>query len=707
MRKKQLFALLLTGALSVGMVPAAAYAADASALSIEGEAASEEGGGDISSEPTDTPEEGGQQDGGNEGGQDDNGGEATPTPEDPTPAEPTPTEEPQQTPPPEEQEGNLPETKEGAVTPTPEVLQAGNGTVFIDQTSYASLAAAFAAVPDSTDTTAQPTKIVISGDLEISGTIDVPANKNILVAAATAGTTISRADGFTGDMFSVSGGTLQLGANSGTGEGDAAVPAGNLTVNGTTDGTNPVEGTIVAVTGGTFALLDNVTLTGSITSGNGGAVRNTAGTVVLMGGTITGNTAAQGGAVYSEGVIGIQGTVKVKENKKSDAITESNITLKGAGVINITGALADSELGVAVLEGQEGAPVVQIPDGVEGVDLAAVLAQITYEGEGFALDENGKLKSTEITPTPTPAVALELKGVSYEWTSPSSVKIVCVSNKDGYYYVDWTTRGGKAPIFDLEKDGVEIKADRNFTIYLSDLPTDKAIDAYVCIKDKDNTESKKMLFQLDEGKRPTPTPTPVSREPLVPKVTESVVQGLENALEFYPNTFYEFTVIGAGTDNNDPIQGDVKWVPLYWSTSSNPSASARHTTWKIGSQAGIRDASTYNLYIFFQKWEYDGNDWQQTDTVESAVYKFKAKAITYATATPKVSQPGQQGTGGGGDDENGAENKTADGDTTGASKTGAVSTADESPIGSMMALAAASLLAGGYVLVRRRKKVND
>ena len=44
----------------------------------------------------------------------------------------------------------------------------------------------------------------------------------------------------------------------------------------------------------------------------------------------------------------------------------------------------------------------------------------------------------------------------------------------------------------------------------------------------------------------------------------------------------------------------------------------------------------------------------------------------------------------------------ADG-TNGTAKS-AVSTGDESPIGTMLALAAASVLAGGYVLIRRRKK---
>ena len=45
----------------------------------------------------------------------------------------------------------------------------------------------------------------------------------------------------------------------------------------------------------------------------------------------------------------------------------------------------------------------------------------------------------------------------------------------------------------------------------------------------------------------------------------------------------------------------------------------------------------------------------------------------------------------------------ADG-TSGSASKSAVSTGDESPVGTMMALAAASILAGGYVLVRRRKK---
>lgn len=57
-----------------------------------------------------------------------------------------------------------------------------------------------------------------------------------------------------------------------------------------------------------------------------------------------------------------------------------------------------------------------------------------------------------------------------------------------------------------------------------------------------------------------------------PKAEDSTVEGLDSPLEFYPDTFYDFKVIGAGTDNEDPENGDIKWVPVYWSTSANPNS---------------------------------------------------------------------------------------------------------------------------------------
>ena len=46
---------------------------------------------------------------------------------------------------------------------------------------------------------------------------------------------------------------------------------------------------------------------------------------------------------------------------------------------------------------------------------------------------------------------------------------------------------------------------------------------------------------------PDPEITPTVKPARTPKVTASVVKGLEKPLKFYPGQFYEFKVIGAGT----------------------------------------------------------------------------------------------------------------------------------------------------------------
>ena len=213
-------------------------------------------------------------------------------------------------------------------------------------------------------------------------------------------------------------------------------------------------------------------------------------------------------------------------------------------------------------------------------------------------------------------------------------------------------------------------------------------------------------MKFDENSRPkvaTPTPTDTPNA-IIPEPKESEVFGLEEPIQFYPNVFHEFQVIGAGTKNEDPHEGDVKWVPLYWSTSSNPSKSQQHSTWKIGSSKGINKDDIFNIYIFFQKYIYTGGQWQVTDAIESAVWQFKSAKLT--------GTPGADGTYGTGGQTGSDPDATITGEASATSSNGgngtrsknAVSTADNSPIGTMSALAVASLLAGGYVIVRRRKK---
>ena len=336
----------------------------------------------------------------------------------------------------------------------------------------------------------------------------------------------------------------------------------------------------------------------------------------------------------------------------------------------------------------------------------------------IALDQ-----SKRPTPTPTPLnqTKASLSWTGYSWRDHSSATVTCVIGADGICNYTWKIKesgenGGSGK--------VNIKADKAFNIELNNLP-DKEIEVYITAKDsngktillqatiKGQVKTRTAFkFPLPEKNRPkvaTPTPTDTPNA-YIPDVKESIVQGLDEAIQFYPNQFYEFTVIGAGTTNQDPNEGDVKWVPVYWSTVANPNTDPNkgtvqiHTAWKIGSTKGINKDATYNLYVFFQKYIYTGGQWQVTDAIESAVYQFKSAKLT---GTPGAD--GTYGTGGqtGSDPDatiTGAASATSSNGGNGTRSKNAVSTADNSPIGTMSALAVASLLAGGYVIVRRRKK---
>lgn len=718
MRRKQLFAILMAGALSMGMAPSAAFAAAdtvAAQAEAEGELAAEEG--------TDAPAE-------------DPAASETPaeTPE-------TPAEEPSETPdetPSEETPAETPETQSADPTEVPAAEEAGSGTIVIGETAYATLKEAFAAVPDSTAEANDPTYIKISSEIELGETIDVPANKNIMLVATAEDIKIKRAAGFAGSLFSVSGGTFQIAGGTVNDKDGNAIGTGSITVDGTGDGTTAVTAPMVDVQSGTFGISDGVTLSGNAntsTEVNGGAVNVASGAAFyLLGGTVTGNTAAQGGAVNaasganvylqggtvtgniaalgggicSEGAVNVKGTVSVTENKDQND-TASNLVLAGEGKINVTGATTGSTIGVQVKDAKAGVSVVGLAEGVTDVTLAEVLPQLTYEGQTFTIGEDGKLVDSTVTVTPTPSEKPEAKAAikieSGKWTSHSSYEIKFHTNINGLYQVDWVKKGEKAP--EITVSGQKIKADKSTTVTVTDLP-DYDVDIYVTvISEKDSKNYKSVKVDNSAQKRPEApvTPTPV---PKTPAVTESKVQGFENALTFYPGTFYDFRAIGAGTDNADPHEGDVRWVPQYWSMSANPSSKDMHTTWKIGAAKGIyKDAeTTYDIYVFFQKEVYSGTEWQaQSGIIESVKYQFKAAPLAQTSVTPGVT--GSDGTYGGNGTAEGTSDLIpttyADG-TSGSASKSAVSTGDESPVGTMLALAAASILAGGYVLVRRRKK---
>ena len=416
-------------------------------------------------------------------------------------------------------------------------------------------------------------------------------------------------------------------------------------------------------------------------------------------------------------------TVTLKKETAKTPAKISNISYKWINYKSVTVTMRSDKAGVYYYKWvNRGSKAPTIDKMSKGIDVFAnrdFTINLQNLDTDNAVDVYVSIKGTDGTVSTPKKIALDVdkrpadvNWIGFSWSNHTTANVTLRSNMSGTCYYKWVTRdkNGKSKTpDDLVSNGTQtaIIADKKFDIRIEDLNSDNPIDLYVAIKNKKGVLTIKRLKFEEDGRPKVATPTPTDTpDAYIPNVKESVVQGLDEAIQFYPNQFYPFTVIGAGTTNQDPNEGDVKWVPVYWSTAANPTQSQIHTAWKIGSGKGINKDATYNLYVFFQKYIYTGGQWQETDTIESAVYQFRSAKLT-PTGTPGAD--GAYGTGGqtGSDPDatiTGEASATSSNGGNGTRSKNAVSTADNSPIGTMSALAVASLLAGGYVIVRRRKK---
>ena len=806
MRRKQLFMIALTGALVTGSVPGTVWAAENGV-----EATSEESspavdaGEDTTEEPSEPA--------------------ATEAPAEPTeapateaPAEPTEapaTEapaEPQNTEPAEEPVATE-EAQEDAGTETEE-----DSGITIGEQKFATLkdAVAYAKANPASDN--QAVVINVNKAQEISETITVDESCKVNIVATDADVKFTRAAGFTGNMFAVTGENAVLQLNKAE-EGTTVQP---LAVDGTTESTEGVK-TLVSVSGsGTFEMYSGVTLSGNKTSDDeGGAITNKGGLLLLAGGTITGNTGSKGG-VYSDASVGVQGDIQIIDNKGEKDAT-SNLYLDGSDpTMVVMGTVADSaKLNFSLATVPEAGKSVTVAkigtkednsELITAEEFKTAVEKMAYDAasdefELVALSSDSKtavLKKKEASTPEDPkkpgtgevgvpkydsskkTVTFNIKGtedftyyvapfpigesektvlskfdkkkatnkakantktsvtfdnydkttdlwvyfqwpdgsVSCEkevlflptisgvtWTDHNTVQFKLAANHPFHYYYtvtkSSTTSAEAKAAYDASKAKTKVSANEKKQLTVSKIPDGSDFQIWVYFKMNDGT-MKYSKIPISTDKRPGKSTN--TRDPQPATISKCKVSGLENALKFYPGVFYEFSVTGAGTEITNPVTGDEKYEPLYWSTSKTPTDAQKNKSWKIGSAKGITDASTYNMYIFFQKYRYNGSEWIPGD-IEYKTVQFKAAEITDddlnnwkkengVTITPE----GGDGTGSSGSGTDAELTATAAAQDSSSSSKSAVSTADESPIGTMSALMALSLLAGGYVLIRKRKK---
>ena len=378
MRRKQLFAIILAGALAAGSAPAAVFAAesDMAAMSEEGvgnagseEAGSEDGssdaeapvtdGADAADAATDTPAADNTTT--DETPAADNTGAAeTPAAEDPATADTTLPEEVQTQ---EQTEENKEvDPQEGESTETVEdtgiVIADADGNPIKDADGnvvyYKTLQEAVDAIADYSETNPNATTIQITKSVVLDKTIEI-TGKKVSIQAAAAGVTISRkteGEAFTGTMFSVTGENswLQLFAD-GTDDATLTV-SGELPANGVIEA--EATGAIIDVqSGGTFGLNSGVTLTGNNYAEGGSAINCTGGKIVLAGGTVTNNDSGDKGAVYSDTDISMEGDASVSGN-----VDNKNIYLGENAKLTLTKV-------TSVLTGQSTFTHIKAQDGLE------------------------------------------------------------------------------------------------------------------------------------------------------------------------------------------------------------------------------------------------------------------------------------------------------------------------------------------------------
>lgn len=760
MRRKQLYAIILAGALAASSAPAAVFAAEGDVAAtaetseenpVDGEtaAATEAPAEETPADTTAATEAPAEQAPAQEAAaateapaQEAAPAEQTQQTTEETPAvQETPAAETSET---TETEGETEEhapgetTEQTAISITLKATEEGQE----DKVRYFdTLQHAIDAAPEyNAETNRGATVIEVSGQIELENTVTVKANKKVCIRATNAVTISRKAGTLTADMFQVSGENAEL-------QFDVKEDAENasLTVSGSLDEANTqvVDGSIVKVSEkGAFGIGTGVTLKDNNTSADGGAITNKGGNVVLYGGTITGNTGAKGGGIYTNTSINVQGTVVVNENKKGTEV--SNICLDGeTTMINVTDVLTGSDISFSHLNEADALTVVKAGVNSAGTALTAdnfktVIdandesnSQIKYENKdaytlNLAADNlSAVLKKTgSVDPNPNPnpdpdpdtkpddgkddtkkeSDSFKSEYKITKWVDYSSLKMQVVSNKNCTAY------------FTLRKKNNTVSAVNTKTAKKVTLTAGKAQPLNMTLPgDSEYMLVGYYVFSDNSNKLESYTITgrpEKVRDPEKHTVDECTVTGLESPLKFYPKMFYEFSATGAGQNSDKtPVTGDEKYVPLYWSTHKNPTAKQQNKEWKIGSAKGISEAGTYTMYVFFQKYTYKSDKWVE-GKIESKAVQFQAAEITkdewenYETENNITPVPYNGDDTGSGDDADAELTATAEASEkdAGSKSKSAVSTADESPIGTMSALAALSLLAGGYIVVRKRKK---
>lgn len=111
---------------------------------------------------------------------------------------------------------------------------------------------------------------------------------------------------------------------------------------------------------------------------------------------------------------------------------------------------------------------------------------------------------------------------------------------------------------------------------------------------------------------------------------DNAITGISSNGQYTTESKITFTAVGAGMDNNDPGEGDTRYIPLNWTIANTNSwqAAPYSATFRM-SRAG-----TYTLSVVFNEQEYDGSNWVNTGAQDTKSVTFTVANAAAQTITP-------------------------------------------------------------------------
>ena len=351
-----------------------------------------------------------------------------------------------------------------------------------------------------------------------------------------------------------------------------------------------------------------------------------------------------------------------KEVGYTEAPVAATVTLENTGNVkltNLTVSISGSEftlgnLPVAELDSSQTASFTVAP----AVGLAA-----------GSYSQNISIKADQITEIVIP--------VSFTVTE-AAVKLTAVSKP-----ADITLANG----VEKSAEGLQLPSTVKITTIAGDMNASVAWDVNGCAYNQNSAEAQKFsvngtvtlpdgVTNPDNLNLIVSVNVSVSRGPIVSDASKNTITGISSDGSYTTETKITFTAVGAGTDIENPIKGDVRYLPLNWEVLESRSwdKAPYSATFRMGK------SGNYTLTVTYNQQKFDGSNWVNTGTQDTKQVNFTVAAAPNQTLTPAA-------------------------DKSEANQKNAVKTGDNTPIlPFVIILVIAVVLIAGILVYRNKKK---